>query len=314
MSDKKIDQFYMNHPENAEKSRLKDYFNWLEFGNPAAPYSKHTIKAYKGEILLFLGYCFDNGVETLNEIGNPLIRQYLASYAKKSVKPSTISHKVSCIDSYFEWLYLEDFLPINPITKYKQTIRRGGRGGRKEITIPTFLYPNEVQSLFLYLNKYSSPKAIKNRAIIGLLLDTGLRASEMCKITVQDAKNLIQTGHIKIMGKGGKERVIHARGQYFDVLQDYLDILDPAVKTKHPLFVTTMGNPIKQENLFSLISRLLNKLGIQKGQTGPHLLRHTAATMMLQEGRNIKDVQQSLGHSSIQTTSLYTHYLSAEKE
>lgn len=298
--------------ENCTDLRIPEYFNWLEFGNPATPYSKHTIRAYKSEILLFMDFIKDNQLESALEVNNPVIRQYLSIYSKKGSKPSTISQKLSCIDSFFEWLYLEDYIDYNPISKFKQTLRRSGRGGRKEIKIPSFLFPDEVQKIFLELNKSDSKRTIKKRAIFGLMLDTGLRASEIEKITVQDANNLISTGTLKVTGKGRKERVIHSREQYNDYLSDYLEFYFPDYKESSKsselvLFTTTKGNPFKQENLYSMINGILKKLGINKEQSGPHLLRHTAATMMLKEGRNIKEVQMSLGHSSIQTTSLYTH-------
>jgi site-specific recombinase XerD len=303
--------------EKCLKTRIPEYYDWLEFGNSTAPYSKHTIKAYKSEIKLFLSFIGEIGVESALEVNNAIIRQYLSEYSKKGAKPTTISQKLSCIDSFFEWLYLEGFTEYNPISKFKQTLRRSGRGGRKETKMPTVLFPDEVQRIFLHLNKSDSKTAVKSRAMIGLILDTGLRASEFCQIRIQDAKNLLKTGTIKVRGKGNKERVIHSREAYHDYLSDYLDNLfidhqDGVELNARPLFLTTHGNPIKQENLYSMINGILKKLGIHKEQNGAHLLRHTAASMMLHEGRNIKDVQLSLGHSSIQTTSLYTHLVATQ--
>lgn len=150
----------------------------------------------------------------------------------------------------------------------------------------------------------------KNRgrdlAMLGLLLDSGVRTEELCSLTVAEGRTLVETGKMRIIGKGNKERAITPMLEYRSALEVYMNDQRGLPPTT-PLFRSRNGMPMRQAGVHRTVSYYLGLAEISKPQRGGHLLRHTAASLMLASGVNIRLVQEFLGHASITTTERYLH-------
>jgi site-specific recombinase XerD len=148
----------------------------------------------------------------------------------------------------------------------------------------------------------------RDLALVGLLLDSGLRGSEATSLRMRDGRSLLASGSLRVIGKGNKERLIRPMPTYRQFLEDYLEkrLMDVDDSC---LFPSRRGKPIGGALLHHLVRKSLGAAGIAKSQMGPHLLRHTAASRMLAAGENLRQVQEYLGHSSLLTTSKYVHLL-----
>ena len=155
---------------------------------------------------------------------------------------------------------------------------------------------------------FASRQAISARdlAIIGLMLDSGLRSEELCNLTIKKLKDMLIMNRLAVIGKGNKERSIKVLTTYRPTLVSYMNTIRQKGDDDFA-FVTIQGTQMKQRVLHQMVSHYLKIAKIKKPQMGGHLLRHTAASLMLASGMNLKLVQENLGHSSITTTEKYLH-------
>lgn len=303
----------MNEPQTPTETRFADlldpYESWLRWGNPSKPYSEHTIRLYLREVGAFIAFLDKNMIEDVEEVTNAVFRQYFAQIAQNGAKATTVRAKLSALDNFFEWGYLEDIFPLNPAERYKRLVSRRGRGGRVESRLPEVLSESQIDELIYSISSENRKETPRNLAIVGILLDTGIRVSELLGMSVQDGINMIEGQKLRVFGKGRKERSILPLGQFSDLYRGYIRNktgIDPAMR-QQPLFTTKTGRPLTQDAVYRIISRHLGKIGLNVHQKGAHLLRHTAATLMLRQGVDIAEVQYRLGHSNVATTGKYLH-------
>lgn len=304
-------------PQDSRKISLQ-FQDWMENGNKDRPFSKHTARNYIREVNSFLDALGEIEIESLSEVNKFAIRMFISHIQKnakidkktgkpKEIKSSTLSFKLSAIDTFFRFLIDEEIYDslITPIEKYRGT-RRGGRGARKEILTRDFLTEEEEKYLIETIRYRKHKNTTRDLALIGFVLDSGARAEEITDITIYEGMSLISGERINLYGKGKKERNIKPLAEYRHFLEDYL--LEIETKDKlSPLFRTTHNSKFSQRSLYHLISSYLELAGIQKKQKGMHILRHTTATKMFRLGYSSVEVRDLLGHSSISTTNIYAH-------
>lgn len=285
---------------------FKEYESWLKYGNIEAPYSEHTISLYLRENRQFLEYLAKLEVSDGNDVVLPIIKSYFIVMGKNN-KVSTIKTKIAAIDSFFDWMYLEGHIENNPVGIYKKQTRKRGRGARQEKRLIPVLKEFEIDKIFETMDADSGGHQLRNKALIGFLLDTGVRASELAQVTRYQAESMLKSDKIEIIGKGNKERTITPLNHYDELLERFLEQSD--IGLYNPVFTTQKGEVFGQRSLHHLVSGLLERSGIKKPQNGAHLLRHTAASLMLKEWKVTRLVQLNMGHESIQTTERYTHLI-----
>lgn len=252
-------------------------------------YSLLTLESY----LIDLYYLYIYTGKDLTSLKEDDIRLYINYLSKSKKKPSTISRHISTYKTFYKFLYKENIIkkeenPLNKITYPK-----------KEKKLPKFLYYNELLEI---INESEKDKnGLRDRLIIELLYATGVRISELINIKVSD----IDFNHrrIKVCGKGNKERIVYYGEYAEEVLNKYLEIKN---KNNNSLFLNENGGRITDRGVRYIIDNIMKKLSIKTHVT-PHVLRHTFATDMLNNGCDIKIVQELLGHSSLRATEIYTH-------
>lgn len=299
----------MNTKASDLEGLKNEFFTWMVNPDYGSPYSKMTVRTYQMAINHFYDFVKLNQIESLAEVNSAWIRSFLRSLSEKRLSPSSIATYLSSIDRFFSFLSLDDIVESNPVKEIKAQFKEKNiRLGRKPHRIPAVLLHNEREALIDVIFSRNHQNTNRDLAMIGFMLDSGVRTDEMSRITIGQAKNYLINGQLRVIGKGNKERIIRPLTNYRAFLQSYVDELSN-VGTGDLLFVTNKQTPISQQNLHKIVDRYLTLTDIKKPQMGGHLLRHTAASLMLASGINIRTVQEYMGHSSITTTENYVHLL-----
>ncbi len=253
-------------------------------------YSKNTLISYINDLYYF--YVFIK--KDLKSITEEDIRDYLEYLNLQKEKPSSIRRKISTFKSFYKFLYNNNYIdkknyPLSKIS-YPKTEKK----------LPKFIYYNDLLEL---INESSKDKdGIRDRLIIEMLYATGVRVSELVNIKINDID--FNNRKIVVCGKGNKERIVYYGEYAEEILKEYL--LTHKKNLNNYLFINSKGNKITDRGIRYIISNIVNKLSIKTHIT-PHVLRHTFATDMLNNGCDIKVVQELLGHSSLKATQIYTH-------
>lgn len=257
--------------------------------------SKNTIEAYGRDILSFIVFLKENGIHTSSEIHSThivsfLSKMRLSEYASSSISRTLISIKVFCRFLKREGLSLNDAAFYLESPKIWQLI-------------PEVMSYEEVENLLSAPN-LEDPSGIRDKAIIEVIYACGLRVSEVCKLKINDVDDI----HVKVMGKGNKERVVPIGRPALKALDHYLSserILWEDEK-QQSLFLNKKGKPLDRIWIWKMIKEYAKKAGIQK-PISPHTLRHSFATHLLDNGADLRIIQEMLGHASISSTDRYTH-------
>lgn len=260
-------------------------------------YSSFTVTNYDKDILSFNNYLKDKNINFLN-IDKDIIRKYLVYLDILKMKNSSISRHISSLRTFYNFLKERNYIKSNAFLLIKSP--------KKEKKLPTFIYYNELEELFNSFN-ISNILDIRNKLIFELLYATGVRVSELVNIKLEDINKSEMT--IKVLGKGNKERICFYGECALDALNLYLNESRPKLlrnKTSDYLLINHIGGKLTDRGVRDIVKRVI-KLTSIKSNVSPHTLRHTFATHLLNEGADLKTVQELLGHVSLSTTSIYTH-------
>lgn len=263
-------------------------------------YPETTIVSYKKDLEIYQEFIASNKINYMF-ITKDEIREYLKYLDKKNKAKSTISRNLSTLRTFYSFLVINNKTRSNPYKTIKNP--------KKEKKLPNFLQYDELQKLLDSID-LETPLGKRNRLIIELLYATGLRVSELTNLKIQDID--FKNKEIKILGKGSKERIVFF-GEY---AQKYLNIYINEVrnellknKTSEFLLINNSGTQLTSRGVECIINKIVNDISL-KHNISPHALRHTFATDMLNNGADLKSVQELLGHSSLSTTQIYTHITS----
>lgn len=263
-------------------------------------YSKLTVKNYAEDLEKFNKYLDDIHLNYL-KLSKDDIRNYLKYLDTLKLKNTTISRILSSLRSFYSYLVIQNKIVVNPFKLI--------RNPKKENKLPIFLSYDEFIDL---LNKIKDDNelSVRNKLILEMLYATGLRVSELTSIKVDDI-NIVDKS-IRIMGKGSKERIVYYGEYASKILEEYLNNNRNELlkgKTSKYLFINKNGDRLTFRGVEYLIDEI-SKVSSIKYKISPHVLRHTFATHLLQEGADLRSVQELLGHSSLSTTQIYTHITS----
>lgn len=261
-------------------------------------YSEHTVHHYKYDLAGFFLFLESEGVEDLKQVEYLHARNYMTKLYEEQLSRTTVSRKISAIRSFFKYGNREFGLSEDAFRSLYHP--------KKEERLPQFFYEEELMALFESV-KGDDPLSIRNTALLELLYATGMRVSECVSIRMKDLDRHMQI--VKVMGKGRKERYI-PYGQFaHNALEQYIDEVRPKLmkNTEHDgLFVNSRGALLTARGIRHILSECMKKASANSN-IYPHMIRHSFATHLLNNGADLRTVQELLGHSHLASTQVYTH-------
>lgn len=268
---------------------ISDFLSYLEV---EANYSKNTINSYENDLNKFEEY-YKN--KDLLKITSKDIEKYIQTLS--DLAPTTVSHNISSLKTFYSYFLKQVRISNNPTD--------GIKSPKLGIHLPTYLTIDEVNKLLdiEVTDAFSS----RNKAILELMYATGLRISEVISL---EFKNIdYDECIIRVMGKGSKERIVPVNDYAIKYLKEYINNYRPELvknEINNYIFLNNHGRMLTRQGIFKMIKNYAALKNIKK-TIGPHTLRHTFATHLLENGADLRVIQELLGHSDISTTQIYTH-------
>ncbi|MGP6139813.1 tyrosine recombinase XerC [Jeotgalibaca sp. A127] len=263
-------------------------------------YSDETVKAYLQDLKKFESYLSNTGQAAFKDVKLIDIRLFLSFLDEEQLSRNSISRMLSSLRGFYSFLLRENKISENPVASISYKNRT--------LRLPKHLYQEELEKLFNAASG-TEPLDYRNVALLELLYATGIRVSECRNIQMADIDTTL--GVILIYGKGNKERYVPFGHFALEAITFYLEkgrsVLMTKYKQEHDyLFVNRLGEPLTSGGIEHILKQIMKKSG-QTGNLHPHMLRHTFATDMLNEGADLRTVQELLGHASLSSTQIYTH-------
>ena len=258
-------------------------------------YSSHTCLAYKKDIEQFILFSGINNESDLTNFDYNDIRNWVVELLSSSFSKRSVNRKLSSIRTYFSWLNKEKIILTNPAKSIN--------GPKMDKRIPNFARISEMS--ISTINEFfdnDSFEAIRNRLIIEIFYQTGIRLNELINLKIND----IESDRIKVLGKSNKERIIPISNDLFSLINSYTDKLKGIERNHDYFFVRNNGMKIYSKLVYRIINSYLSNV-TDLDKCSPHVLRHTFATHMLNNGSGLEVLKDILGHSSLTATEVYTH-------
>jgi site-specific recombinase XerD len=257
-------------------------------------YSPNTVKSYSADLSDFIKYCGDNNKKNLEAINDRFIKSYLMYLSEQKIEKTSIVRKLSSLRGLFKFAFKEDLIKQNPTSQLKNP-----KTSKKlpEITSAA----NILKTFQLAEETDDNPQLIK--VIFELLYGCSLRVSELCNLKVGDVD--LEKKVIRVLGKGAKTRIVPIGEESKKNLEQYL-IFNPYENYSEPFVKNKDGKKLYEKYIYRIVNRYLSKVTDIK-QKSPHILRHSSATHMLDNGADLRAVKEILGHENLKTTQIYTH-------
>ena len=260
-------------------------------------YSIHTITAYKNDLYSLKNFCVETyQQEDLETINYSQIRSWIVYMVESKVSNRSINRKISSLKSFYKYLQKIKLITISPLTNHKALKTR------KKIQIPFSI--NEVNEVLLTISKEASFKDIRDKLIVELFYSTGMRRAELINLKISSIN--FSEKHIKVLGKRNKERLLPLISSVVESLKLYIKFRDKIKCKSDYLLLTQKGNKIYETLVYRVINNYFSKVS-SKLKKSPHILRHSFATHLINEGADLNSVKELLGHSSLASTQVYTH-------
>lgn len=274
---------------------------FLKYQGSVRNMSVHTIRAYRADLNAYVSWATRNEVHPLGPTHREL-RGYLGELDAARYARSTIARKMACLRSFFGYLVEQGDIEVDPTVMLSNP-----KQGRR---LPRVVSTADVERL-IDTPDITDPVGLRDSTLLELLYASGMRVSELCSLT---ASNVNLRAHFAtVLGKGSKERIVPlhplACSKLTTWLRDGRPTMDPKPEV-HTLFVSTRGNRLSEDAVRRIVRHYAKVAGIE-GDLSPHGLRHTFATDLLNEGADLRTVQELLGHANLSTTQIYTHVSAA---
>lgn len=269
---------------------MKEIDNFLYFLKKELNYSDYTIKNYQLDLTDFFKYVSKSNIDFLN-IKNTHVRGYLKYLDTCNLKNTTISRRISALRTFYNYLLEKGLVKSNIFLNVKNP--------KLEKKLPNYLNYTEIEELLASIDT-KTDEGLERRLLIEMFYSTGCRVGEMVNVKISDIDFSSKT--IKVMGKGSKERIVYYGDYASKYLEDYLKNKDK----KGYLFTNKRGEKLTIEEVEYIVRDIMKHISIKTHVT-PHTLRHTFATHLLNNGADIRTVQELLGHANLSTTGIYTH-------
>lgn len=282
---------------------LKDkYIDYLRFEKR---YSANTILAYHTDLDDFTKFLsLQYSITDLLQADHNFIRSWLISLIDRKISPRSVNRKLSTLKSFYRYCQKQDLIKNSPMLKVVAP--------RTSKQLPVFLTRDNLLDLFQKVEFTPGFEGCRDKMIITLFYATGIRRTELVQILISDLD--LDKGTLKVLGKRNKERIVPLGETVINMLKEYLDYRGEfltennyEIRNNRPsLFVTSKGLPIYPRLVHSIVHKYLSLIA-SNSKLSPHVLRHTFATHMLDDGADLNAIKEILGHSSLAATQVYTH-------
>ncbi len=273
----------------------KDFLQYLRFEKR---YSQHTITAYKKDLEQFTQYLTEQfGITDAGLVAHFHVRSWLADLKDEDRKERTINRKISSLHSFFKYLLRLQLIAKNPVSQLHSM--------RLPERLPSFLKEKETEVLFQEVAFEEGFKGFTDRLICDLLYQTGMRRNELVELKERDIEWSL--GQLRILGKGNKERLVPVNEVLLASIRDYINAKkEIAGYDDKYLLIRENGQHLSAGYVYITVKKYLSMVTTLKKKS-PHILRHTFASHLLNNGANIQAIKDLLGHSSLAATQIYTH-------
>jgi len=260
-------------------------------------YSSHTVSAYKKDLEQFEQFLYsDYQIESFTQASSPIIRSWIVKLIESDISSRTINRKISSLKSFYKHLLKNGIIKKNPLLKVTtpKTAKR----------LPVFVGENEITDLFTEIDFPENYEGYRDNLILELFYATGIRLSELVSLELNsiDYHNLT----IKVLGKRNKERIIPIGTKLKLKIDNYINQRKKIETSDSQLFLTKVGKKIYPKLVYRVVKHYLS-LVTTNSKKSPHILRHTFATHMLNNGADLNSIKEILGHSNLSATQVYTH-------
>jgi integrase/recombinase XerC len=280
----------------SEQPPIQEFLDYLAFQKR---YSKNTILSYENDLSGFFQYLFkEYKISNIAEITPSLIRTWLADLKEKKASSRTINRKISSLKAFFKYQLRLKKISVNPLATIS-TLKVNKR-------LPSFVEEKSINTLLQHDYFEDSFEGKTNYLIFQLLYQTGMRRSELLNLKERDFNKNSST--IKVLGKGNKERIIPVNNQLISLVDEYISekkrlFAEPLAPV---LLVSKKGKQLDPKYIYNIVKKYLGQVSTIQRKS-PHVLRHTFATHLTNNGAEINAIKELLGHSSLAATQIYTH-------
>jgi len=268
--------------------------NFYDYLSKEKNYSSNTVIAYKKDVETFQDFCrLKFELNNLLKVTYPIIREWIIDLSEKELSPLTINRKISSLSKYYDFLIKINELKSSPLKNHKRL------KVQKKLIIP--FSEDEVLKVVDVFSKNFEGK--RNVLIVDMLYSTGVRRDELINIKLNDV--LLDENLVKVLGKRNKERLVPLVLNLKSRINDYLKFRNEIKSSSSNFFITTKGKKIGPSLVYRVVKNYFSKVST-KVKTSPHVLRHSFATHMLNNGADINSIKEIMGHSSLASTQIYT--------
>jgi len=273
---------------------IHEFINYLSVERGLA---SNTLESYGRDLRQYSQYLGEDQVD-LDAVSRSTIINYLVFLQKQGKATATIARRLAALKAFYQFLVREKRIKTDPTANLESP--------KLEKRLPRVLTVSEVERLLAQPDP-SQPAGLRDRGMLELLYATGIRVSELVSLNVEDVN--LETGYIRCTGKGSKERIVPLGSLAIKWVQEYLQHGRPKLvkdREEKALFVNHHGNRLTRQGFWKIVKKYAEDARIDKEIT-PHTLRHSFATHLLENGADLRSVQEMLGHADISTTQIYTH-------
>lgn len=274
---------------------IQQFIKYLTFEKR---YSPHTILAYENDLTEFKSFLSESyEMEDLKMVEHQHVRSWIVSLMRENKTNTTVNRKIASLKSFYKYLQIHFNSSQNPTN--------GVVTPKIKKRLPTFVKPSEISALLESFVKTDDYLLIRDKMVIELLYVTGIRRSELIELTYQNVN--FQKGYIKVLGKRQKERLIPISQNLVEKLKEYWEIRYESFNTDNMyFFLTKKGKPLYPKAIYNIVKTYLEGFTTVE-QKSPHILRHSFATHLLNNGAELNAIKELLGHESLAATQIYTH-------
>lgn len=272
---------------------LQEFIDYLSYQKR---FSVHSITAYQKDLETFWEYVNKEGYTQLNEINHLVIRSWLVSMMESGIEARSVNRKISTLKTYYKFLIREGIVELNPMAKIisPKTAKK----------LPVFVDKTHMENLFDFEVFEPGFEGHRNRMIMLLFYQTGMRLSELTGLKKTDID--FSNCQLKVLGKRNKERIIPFTLNFKKELEDYIQAIPPDYASGSFLFAQKNGKKLYPKQVYNLVNAALSHVTTIHKKS-PHVLRHTFATHMLNNGADLNAIKEILGHANLSATQVYTH-------